>query len=254
MRETFVYQKKSPGKLRNPVLITGLPGIGLVGQVVCKYIISKMGGKKIADIYSPHFPHQVFMTKKGALRQIKNMVYLVKCKNCDMVLLIGDVQAITSEGQYEVAGKILDYAQKLGVKKVISIGGYSIGKIEQKRRVFAVVTKKSLVAQLKKFGVVFGAAKGAIVGAAGLIPSMARFRDMEGMCLMGETHGSYVDASAAHEVLNVLEKFVGFSVDHSDLEKQAKAGEKIIRKIEEEVQRQSIGPYTPDKGGISYIR
>ncbi|VVB97927.1 PAC2 family protein [uncultured archaeon] len=253
MKETLVFEKKKM-KLKDPIFITGLPGIGLVGQVVCKYLITKMGGTKLADVYSPHFPHQVLMTKKGAIRPIKNMFYHAKAGKRDLLLLVGDVQAISSEGQYEVAGKLLDYAQKQGVKDVISIGGYSTGKLNEKRKVFGVVTHKQMVGELKKFGVVFGEAKGAIVGAAGLLPALSKIKGMRGMCLMGETHGSYVDAVSASNVIHVLERLVGFTVDLKDLEKQAKEGEKIIKKIEEEMQKQTVTPYQSDKKDVSYIR
>ncbi len=125
MMETLIVEKRK-AKLKNPILVTGLPGIGLVGQVVCKYLITKMGGKKLADVYSPHFPHQVLMTKKGAIRPIKNMIFTIKAGKRDIILLVGDVQAITSEGQYEVAGKLLDYAYSLGARDVVSIGGTSL--------------------------------------------------------------------------------------------------------------------------------
>lgn len=255
MEQTLIAEKaKIKFSDQHPIMITGLPGIGLVGQVVCKYLITKMNGKKVADVYSPHFPHQVLMTKKGAIRPIKNMLYLVKAGKRDLLLLIGDVQAITSEGQYEVTGKILDYAQKVGVKKVISLGGYSTGKLSEKRKVFGVVTHKALLDEFKKLGVVFGEAKGAIVGAAGLFPALAKLRGMQGACLMGETHGNYVDAVSARNVINVLEKLAGFTVDLSELEKQAKEGEKIIKKIEEEMQKQMVAPYQAENKDVSYIR
>lgn len=253
MKETLVVEKRKI-KMKDPIFITGLPGIGLVGQVVCKYLITKMDGKKLADVYSPHFPHHVMMTKKGAIRPIKNMIYYAKAGKRDLIILIGDVQAMTSEGQYEVVGRLLDYVKPFGVKDVVSIGGYSTGKLNEKRKVFAVVTHKNLIADLKKIGVVFGEAKGAIVGAAGLFPAIAKLKGMNGICLMGETHGSYVDAISAKNVINVLEKYLGFAVDLSDLEKQAKEGEKIIKKIEEEVQKQMIAPYEPEKKDVSYIR
>lgn len=253
MEHTTIIEKRKM-KLKSPILLVGLPGIGLVGQVVCKYLVTKMNGKKLADMYSPHFPHQVLMTKKGAIRPIKNMFYHVKTSKHDLILLVGDVQAITSEGQYEVAGKIVDYAKSLGAKDAISIGGYSTGKLNEKRKVFGVVTHKHLISDLKKVGVVFGEAKGAIVGAAGLVPAIAKISGIRGACIMGETHGSYVDAVSASNVIHVLEKLLGFSVDLADLEKQAKEGEKIIKKIEEEVQKQTVAPYDAEKKDVSYIR
>ena len=241
-------------KLKSPILLVGLPGIGLVGQVVCKYLISKFKAKKMAEVYSPHFPHHVIMTKKGAIRPIKNQLYCATLGKRDVILMVGDVQAITSEGQYEVAGSIVDYAAKHGVKRVISIGGYSTGKISEHRRVFAVVGQKVLVEEFKKAGIIFGETKGAIVGAAGLIPALAKLKGMEGACIMGETHGSYVDAVSARNVISALEKLIGFTVDISELDKQAKEGEKIIKKIEEEVQKQVITPYNPEERNVSYIR
>lgn len=253
MKETVVIERhKVSPKL--PILLVGLPGIGLVGQVVCKYLVHKMNGKKIADLFSPHFPHQVLMTKKGTIRPIKNMFYYIKLNKRDFILLLGDVQAITSEGQYEVAGKIIDYAKTIGVKDIISIGGYSTGKFNEKRRVFGVVTHKCLIPDLKKVGVVFGEAKGTILGAAGIVPAIAKINGIRGACIMGETHGGYVDAISARNVINVLEKFLDFNVDLADLEKQAKEGEKIIKKIEEEMQKQTIMPYEAEKRDISYIR
>ena len=72
MIETTIIEKKKVRRLRNPVLLTGLPGIGLIGQVVGRYLVEELKAKKVANLLSPHFPHQVFMTKRGGLRIIKN--------------------------------------------------------------------------------------------------------------------------------------------------------------------------------------
>ena len=57
MDKTLIKEKGKVAKLKNPVMVTGLPGIGLIGQVAAKYLIKKLKGEKIAEIYSPHFPH-----------------------------------------------------------------------------------------------------------------------------------------------------------------------------------------------------
>lgn len=249
MIETTIIEKSGVGKLRDPVLITGLPGIGLVGQVVVKYMIKKLGGKKIADLYSPHFPHQVLMTKKGGMRLLKNKFYLVRLKERDLILVVGDVQAITGNGQYEVVGKILDYAQKHKVRKIITIGGYSSGKMSGERRVFAAANNEKMMKKYKE-EFVFGEAKGSIVGVAGLLPALALIRGIDAMCVMGETHGSYVDPSSAKTVLEKLAKIFSFKIDMEELEREAKEREKIIKKIEGEIKAQAAG----GKKDITYIR
>ena len=254
MKETTIIEKTGKVKLKNGVLITGLPGIGLIGRVVGKYLVEELKAAKIADMYSPHFPHQVLMTKKGGMRPIKNKFYVIKGKKSDILLLIGDVQAMTPEGQYEVAGKVLDYAKKVGVKTVMTIGGYSTGKLNDKRNIYGVVTHKEMIDGLKKYGVVFGVAKGAIVGAAGLLPALGKLKGLKGACIMGETHGGYVDMTSAKNVVIFLSKIFELNIDMKKLEERAKEGEKVLKKIDEEVQKNQIAPYEPGKKDVSYIR
>jgi uncharacterized protein (TIGR00162 family) len=254
MNKTMIIEKmKLKKKLKNGVLLVGLPGIGLIGQVAAKYIAKEINAQPLAVLYSPYFPHQVLMTKKGTMRLIKNSFYITKTRNFDLVILFGDIQAISSKGQYEIAGEILEYAKKIGVKRVISIGGYSTGTITEKRRIFGVVTNKERIKELEKLGVVFGEAKGSIVGAAGLLPALSKLYDMEGICLLGETHGGYVDTTAAKEIVQLLSKYLSFTINLKQIEQRAKKTEKILKELEEEIRKSVEGEQKQGKN-ISYIR
>ncbi len=246
--------EKEKIKMKKGVLIVGLPGIGLIGRVVGRYLSDELKGKKVADLFSPHFPHQVFMTKKGGLRLINNRFYFIKGKKYDILVLTGDIQAMSTVGQYEVAAAIVDYAKRVGVDLIITVGGYSTGKVNENRKIFGVATSKSLLNKFKKLQVVFGEARGSIVGAAGLLPAIGRLHGVQGICLMGETHGGYVDVTAAKNIVNLLSGYLGFNIDIKKLEEKAKESEKVLKKIEEEVQRSMIAPYEPGKKGVSYIR
>jgi uncharacterized protein (TIGR00162 family) len=242
-------------KYKNAILLVGLPGIGLVGQAACRYIIHKKKAKKIAELYSSHFPHHVIMKENGLLRPLRNSFYHFKDKNRDYIVLIGDVQAVDERGQYTICEAILDFCEEIGVNKVISIGGYSTGVLKEKRIVFGLVNDLKLKKELKDLGVVFGIAKGTIVGAAGLLPTFAKFRDMDGICLLGETHGSYVDARSALNVLRILVKYLNIELDLKELEEEANAGEEIIKRIEDEIKKNVImPPKDGEKDELSYIR
>lgn len=256
MKETTIIEKKKIKKLKNPLLITGLPGIGLIGQVVGRYLVDELKAKKIANLLSPHFPHQVFMTKKGGLRIIKNSFYLRRGKKRDIVILLGDIQAMSTVGQYEVCGKILEYCQTLGIKEILTVGGYSTGKIvpDSQRRVFAVATSPKLRSTMAKHGVIFGESKGSIVGAAGLIPALAKVNGIDGVCLMGETHGSYVDASAAKQIVQILSKYLGIKINLKKLEQRAKESQKILQKVQEEIKKTMEAQFEQETKSISYIR
>jgi hypothetical protein len=250
--KTEIFEKKRV-KLKDGVLITGLPGIGLIGQVVGRYLVQELKAKRVATLYSHHFPHQVFMTKKGSMRLIKNSIYEYKNDKTELLILVGDVQAMSSIGQYEVTDAILDYAKKSGISRIITVGGYTTGKITDERKIFAVTTHKDMMAGFKKFGVIFGEAKGSIVGAAGLLPALGRLKGFKGLCLMGETHGGYVDTASARNIVKLLSDYFGIPIELKRLDQRAKESEKMLKKIEEEIQKTMITPYESPKG-VSYIR
>jgi len=250
--KTEIFEKKRV-KLKDGVLITGLPGIGLIGQVVGRYLVQELKAKRVATLYSHHFPHQVFMTKKGSMRLIKNSIYEYKNDKAELLILVGDVQAMSSIGQYEVTDAILDYAKKAGISRIITVGGYTTGKITDERRIFAVTTHKDMMAGFKKYGVIFGEAKGSIVGAAGLLPALGRLKGFKGLCLMGETHGGYVDTASARNIVKLLSDYFGIPIELKRLDQRAKESEKMLKKIEEEIQKTMITPYESPKG-VSYIR
>lgn len=254
MKDTLIIEKMPIKKLRNGLLLTGLPGIGLIGQVVGRYLVEELKAEKAANLISPHFPHQVFMTKKGGLRIIKNSLYLYRGKKRDVLILLGDIQAMSSIGQYEVAGAVLDYCKKVNVTEVLTVGGYSTGKIAEDRRIFGVATSDAFRAKLKKFGVIFGEAKGSIVGAAGLLPALGKLRGLEGACIMGETHGSYIDTASARQIVILLSKYLDVKIDLKRLNERAQESQKILKKVQEEVQKTMEAQFESASRSVSYIR
>ena len=48
-------------KLKNPILIEGLPGIGNVGKIAVDFLIDQLKHKIMYTIYSTSFPHSVFV-------------------------------------------------------------------------------------------------------------------------------------------------------------------------------------------------
>jgi len=257
LETTIVVRKKAKLRFKKPVLIEGLPGIGLVGKLAAEHLVRELKAEKIAEIYSPHFPHQVPMKRNGTLRMLKNKIYAWRNpgKGSDVLVLVGDVQAVTSEAQYEVCDKILRFFEKLNGKTIYTLGGYGVGKTVDKPRVFGSATHKELVPPLQKLGIVFGETNGSIIGAAGLLLGLGKLRGMRGACLMGETHGGYVDAKSAQAVLEALTKIIDVKVGMTKLEERAKESEKFMKRMEKEAQKQTAVTEGAVKGEeLSYIR
>ncbi len=249
MEKIILNQVKRP-RLNNPILIGGLPGIGNIGKIAAEYLIDKLKMEKMADMYSQYLPPQVFIGDDGITHLVKNSIYYKKFPNkSDLMILVGDFQGTTQEGQYELSYLVLELAKKFNVSAVYTLGGYSTGKISDIPRVLGAVTDLSLQGTLEEDGVVFpkGEPGGGIVGSAGLMLGMGKeLFEINGACLMGETSGYFADPKGAREVIKVLSKILGIEVDLEDIEERSKQIEEITEKMQEDVQGK--GKRTEDLG------
>jgi len=231
------YVRKKP-KLKNPIFIEGLPGIGNVGKLAVEHIIESINAKKFAELHCKDFPPQVFINTDGTIKLVNNEFFYWYAKNKDqhdLVLLTGDYQGLSSQGQYDLVEKILDVVEEMGVKEIYTLGGYGLGYEIENPKVLCATTDKYLVKQMKKYGAIFKKNEpgGGIVGASGLLIGLGKLRGLQGVCLMGETPGYLVDPKSAKAVLNVLMKVTNIKINLSALEKKAKEIERIAHHLKE---------------------
>jgi len=237
MRKTVIVEKEEV-ELRNPILIEGLPGLGMVGRITVKYLIRQLKAKKFAELYSPHFAYYVLIDENGGINLLKNEFYYWRNDSGenDLILLTGDAQAQTVEGQYEVADAIIDFAKRNGVKTIITVGGYRKDVVGTPK-VFASATSQEALKKALDAGALNSPPGSPIIGAAGLLLGLAKFRDMDGICLLGETPGYIPDPRAAKSVLSILMRILNLRLNLADLDKEIHRIAQIeeqMRKIEEE--------------------
>jgi len=244
MKETIIRVFKKP-KLKNPVLLVGLPGIGNVGRLAIGYMASHLKAEKFAELYSPHFFNLVVI-HEDRIHMLRQEFYCwknPKKNGRDLIMLVGDSQSATQEGHYEIAGKILEFVSKLGCEEVITVGGFATGKIAEKPKVYGVPVEEEMTKRYRKCGIDFRVSGkvGTIVGAAGIIPGMAKLYGMHAMALLGETPGFpiHMDPSAAEAVIKVIEKMFGIQIDLSQLHEKVEEMHEFVRKIEE-IQREAL--------------
>jgi len=236
MKETLIKEPVKVG-LKNPILIEGLPGLGLVGKIVIRYLRKQLKAQSFAYLYSPHFPYFVLVDKKGSVRLLRGTFYYWKSnrgKN-DLILFTGDSQAQTIEGQYEISDRILDFARKHNSELVITVGGYRM-EAKEKPKVVAAATSQELLNKALRANAVVSPSGSPIVGTAGLILGMAPFKKVEALCLLGETRGYLPDPKAAKSVLEVLQRVLGIEIDLAGLDEDIVKAEKMmarLQKIEE---------------------
>ena len=239
MKKTIIIERDSI-RLENPVLIEGLPGLGMVGRIAVKYLVKKLKAKPFAHLYSPHFPYYVIVNSKGNIRLLRGVFYYWKNQqNRDLILFTGDSQAQTIEGQYEIAAKIAEYAKSKGVSLMITLGGYR-KEVEGSPKVYAVSTSRELLEKALKAECIKSPSGNPIVGIAGILLGIARFKGLNALCLLGETRGYMPDPKAAKSVLNALCKILELNVDLSGLDVEIERAEKLLEKMHQiEARRES---------------
>lgn len=241
MIETTVVEYREIAT-ESPVMIVGLPGIGLVGKLVADHLIIELKAEKFMEIFSPHLPPQVNVNPDGTIKLVSNELYFYKGndKTPDMIILVGDHQSVTNEGHYELAGIYLDIAEKYKVKRIYTLGGYGTGKLIETPHVLYSTNKPDIIEEVKTYGAIFneGELSGGIIGASGLMLGLGELRGMECVCFMGETSGYLVDPKSAQAVTAVLCKALNVEIDTKELEARAQEIEKIITKIKEMEQSQ----------------
>lgn len=256
MNKTFIKTIKDV-ELSEPIFIEALPGIGHVGKLVADHMIHELDAEKFAELYSPSFPPQVFVDENGTIETMKNEFYFLKSEGedkQDYIILVGNTQGLSAEGQYEICGTIIDFVKGYGVKKIYTLGGLGTGQQVENPRVFGAATNLELVEELKDHGVSIRSADGGIVGASGLLLGLGMAEGMEGICLMGETHGYFIDAEASKAVLNVLLDLIKIEVDTSKLEERAQETRNMISQAQQMERKLSgKGNSVPGEEDLRYI-
>jgi uncharacterized protein (TIGR00162 family) len=233
MKKTVINELKTV-ELKNPILIEGFPGLGMVGNIASQYLVRQLKAQKLATLYSPHFPYHVIVSKKGGARLLRGQFYYWKNPNGenDLIFLTGDSQPQTIEGQFEVANSILDYAEKKKVKTVITIGGYR-NEVEDHPKVVAVSTNPALFEKALNARALPSEAGTPIVGTAGLLLGLAKFREIEAICLLGETRGYLPDPKTAKSVIEILQGILNIAVDLKGLDKEIERSKEILDRMQE---------------------
>jgi len=197
MATNIVFLKKK--KLVNPVLLVGLPGIGLVGKICVDYFLKQFKTELLADIYSDSFPPSVH-TKDGVIELIADQLFVFKFENRHFLFLAGPVQPSLDfrvggpPEHYDFAESIVEAVKKLGVKQIFTLAGINIGnrRMERQPGIIVAATNEKLLADFRKLRARSDKKEGLISGVAGLVLGIAQQHGIEGACLMGETNARLV--------------------------------------------------------------
>ncbi len=221
----FEIELAIKGKLENPIMIAGLPGMGLTGKQALDYLIKISNASKISSIKSPYLGVPAVSVHNGLVEEIPEEIYsffLASIGNRDVILFTGQSQPATPEWQHIVAIKAIEAVSKLGVKIIYTLAATPISYFKEEVDVYGVATTPDLVEMLRLNGVKPLMGEGAISGINGLLLGYAKKFGIDGVCLLGETYLiSGADKIAPIAVLKALSKILKIELDLKELNEEA---------------------------------
>ena len=231
-------------KLRDPVLIEGLPGIGFVANIAGLHLIHELKAERFAEIHSSAFQDLAVTVENGRTRSPVNELYYYKGKNGerDIIVWYGNTQALTTSGQYELCGRVLDVAKELNCKYVITLGGYRQEEVKTPPQMYCAASDHETLEEALALGTKIMV--GEIFGIAGIMVGLAKLRGVKSFSLLVDTLGTHPDVNATRSLLSALNKFLSMNIDLSRLDMAAEETRKIlesfglIRNVGEEKKRE----------------
>ncbi|HEY4712421.1 MAG TPA: PAC2 family protein [Dehalococcoidia bacterium] len=243
-----LYKQPRP---RSCSMLASWPGIGDVSLTAAKYLVEKLNAVEIGEIEPINFFEPVGVTVRDNVvespRFPESKFYYWQYPKASkgLVIFIGEEQP--SFKGYELVNYVLDVAQRLKVSRVYSCAA-AVTRIHhsEEMKVWGAATSSNLVDELSKQNVVLrGNLR--IAGLNGLILGMAREREMEGICLLGEVPAyatQIANPKASLAVLGVLTKMLGITLDLTELGRLAERVDEEMDRIAKRVTAEFIDQFT----------
>ena len=238
-------------KLKSPVLLAAWPGISNVSVIVASYLERKLGFKKLAEIRASYFfdPVGVIVrdnvVESPSFPQSRFYYWKNQRGESDIILFIGEQQP-TAKG-YELANAVLDVGVKFAVRRVYTFAA-ALTRIHhtEQPRAWGVGTSPEVAEDLGRYDLL-QKRNLQIAGLNGLMLGVAKERNVEGVCLLGEVpmYATKIqNPIAALAILNVLTRMLDIEIDLSEITQLAQETREGMKQAAAEAMGEYIDYFT----------
>jgi uncharacterized protein len=212
-----VILKKRP---KNPIIIEGFPGFGLVGTIATEFLIKHLDAKPIGKFWSKN------ITPIAAVHDSKVVEPLgIFYDNKHNIIILHAMSGVKGL-EWEIADCLVELCKDLKAKELISLEG--IGSPERSARSFYYTSNSKKRKAFDRLGLI-PLKEGIVMGVTGAL--MLKFKDLS--CFFVESHVSLADSKAAAEVIKILDKYLKLKIDIKPLLQAAQQFEKNLSKLVE---------------------
>lgn len=227
-------------KLKNPLVILGFAGVGLVGGIAVAHIIEQLEMREIAHLRSRYIPPAVVFMK-GKLRHPFRIHSNKTGKLCTVISEI----PLRSDGAYPISSTLLEWIEAKGAKELIVLEGFSVNHFPKERKVFCAAEPET-IRKCQEKGVRMITA-GIVQGIAGSILDGCLSRKISGTALLTPAVSFIPDPEGAAALINTLNRIYNLKVDIKELLNKA---EEIKQRLQDLAERHRKMREAEEKSGV----
>lgn len=227
-------------KPKNPTIIVGFPGFGLVGTIATEFLIDHLKTKPIGRIILDNMP-AVIAIHGGQIVEPIGIFYNKK----NNIMIVHAVNS-ASGSEWVITEEIVQLAKQLNAKEIISLEGVGGGE-KGESNTFYYASENINAKRLEKTGCK-KLQEGIIMGVTGSI--LLRAEKIPSTCVFAETETNLPDSKAAAKIIGVIDKYIGLSVDYKPLLAQA---EKFEEKLKGIIEKSKQMTDVSEKKKLSYV-
>lgn len=210
---------------KNPVIIEGFQGIGLVGTLSAQYLTQKLDFDRIGYVDSEGIP-PVALLVSG---EIRNPVKIFSNKERTIIVVESEL-SIPRKIIYELSAAIAQWAKNMSAREILCMEGIAVPEEDKGYEVFGMSTDPKLMDAMIKKGIK-KLENGIVIGMSAALLLKCQEIKVPATCLMVESRAKFPDGMAAASMLDAISKIYGLKVDVNELKMQASAFEKKIAKV-----------------------
>jgi len=228
-------------KPKNPVLIEGFPGFGLVGTIASEFLIDHLETEMIGKVMFEESP-PVVAIHENKLVEPFGIFYN---KKYNIVIL--HVISASSGFEWKLADILIELAKQINVKEIVSLEGVGSSGVKMASNSFYYTNQDDKKKALDNIGLK-PLKEGIIMGVTGAL--MLKADGIPLVCLFADTASNLPDSKAAAKVIETLDKYLGLKVNTKPLMQQAAVFEDKLKNILGSSQK---AMEISDKKKLSYV-
>ena len=209
-------------KLKNPIMIAALPDMGNVAGIGMDFLVKKLKAKLFAEIYAFWPPASSY--EDGIIKYDQSSYKFHFSEKDNLVFFSGEFNPSDPRRLYELCYEVVDMAKKLKVSTLYSIGAALKQPNPEEPKIFGAATDPKLLELLKKEKLELLKGKGQITGFNGLILGIAKEKQLDSICILGEIDNpNVIQPKAAEMILTKLLRILKLKpLDTKELKEEEK--------------------------------